>query len=150
MKIRKAVESDLEFISSTEVVCWNEQGASKEDFYNLLQENSSSVFLDVLETEGVLRGFVGYLYDPDGNYVDIWNLAIAPEYRRSGYGFALIKHLQSKALSLKVHEICLKVSEQNTSAIKLYEKLGFETVERIENYYSAAEAAFRLTLKLIH
>ena len=89
MKIRKAIESDLNFISSLEALCWGTQGANKDDFSSLIQENPTVVFIYVLEDDNELRGFVGYSYDAKRSHVDIWNLAVSPKNRKRRYGIDL-------------------------------------------------------------
>lgn len=60
--------------------------------------------------------------------VEILNLAVAPECRRSGVATALIESIESSL-------VFLEVRESNEPARNLYWKIGFRVVGRRENYY---------------
>lgn len=54
-------------------------------------------------------------------------VATAPEFRGKGAAFGLIKHLMNAA---SCSEYVLEVADNNTAAVKLYEKLGFTEFKR--------------------
>ncbi len=67
--------------------------------------------------------------------VHIMKVAVAPECRRAG----LAHRLTAKALSEARREGCrraiLEVRVSNTAAIRLYDRLGFETIGTRKRYY---------------
>ena len=84
-----------------------------------------------------LRGFVLYrILD------EAWEISLVashPGFRRQGYMERLIAHMiaargQDRQLWLEVHE-------ENVSAQKLYEKLGFREVRRRPRYYKDGATA---------
>lgn len=85
----------------------------------------------------VLVGFVLYRETPD-----VWEISLVvthPQYRRRGCMESLLGHLvaakgQERAIWLEVHE-------ENISAQKLYEKLGFREVRRRPRYYKDGATA---------
>eukprot|EP00535_Pseudo-nitzschia_heimii_P006847 CAMPEP_0197188232 /NCGR_PEP_ID=MMETSP1423-20130617/17486_1 /TAXON_ID=476441 /ORGANISM="Pseudo-nitzschia heimii, Strain UNC1101" /LENGTH=326 /DNA_ID=CAMNT_0042640019 /DNA_START=269 /DNA_END=1246 /DNA_ORIENTATION=+ len=65
----------------------------------------------------------------------IVNLVTSPKYRRRGVGSSImnsaIKFLQKS--SFPRSEIALYVEEDNDAAIRLYERLGFQKIQRVES-----------------
>lgn len=54
---------------------------------------------------------------------------IYEEYRRMGYGYAILMELERILKLDDIPSVILHVFEQNISAIKLYEKCGFTIIE---------------------
>ena len=65
-------------------------------------------------------------------------LAIAPEYRRQGLGQLLLLTLLEDAIARKLEWATLEVNVNNTKAIDLYQKFGFEVVGNRKGYYQPA------------
>ena len=66
----------------------------------------------------------------------IYNIAIAPEFRREGIGEALLRHLIDKADADGCSLVTLEVRSGNGPAMELYKKLGFREVGRRRGYYA--------------
>ncbi len=81
---------------------------------------------------------------------DITNIAVLPDYRKSGIASALLEGIIEYALSENISFITLEVRESNINAIKLYEKFGFELVGERKNYYpDNRETALLMTKHLV-
>lgn len=79
----------------------------------------------------------------------IISIAVLPEYRNKGVGYALLKEaLQAMSTYYKTRECYLEVRVSNTSAINLYKKMGFEIERTIRGYYSDGENAHIMSRKL--
>ena len=65
----------------------------------------------------------------------IYNIAIAPEFRRQGIGEALLMHMIEKSRELGLDIISLEVRSGNEAAMALYEKMGFKQVGIRKAYY---------------
>lgn len=68
--------------------------------------------------------------------LQIMNLAVAPEFRRQGFGDALLADLATLVGPLGVSTMTLEVRRSNAPAIRLYERHGFERVGVRQQYYS--------------
>ncbi len=84
-----------------------------------------------------LLGFVLYR-----DLLDVWDISVVashPEYRRQG----VMKRLFQDVLAAKGRErgLILEVHEENVSAQKLYENLGFREVRRRPRYYADGATA---------
>ena len=66
----------------------------------------------------------------------IYNIAVAPEFRREGIGEALLRHMIDKAEEEKCYVVNLEVMDGNEAAMELYNKLGFREVGRRKGYYA--------------
>ena len=58
-------------------------------------------------------------------HVFVYNIEIAPEHRRHGYGEAAMRQLEAEAGRMGAETIRLHVFGHNTAARPLYEKLGY-------------------------
>ena len=67
--------------------------------------------------------------------VDILNIGIDPDYKRQGYGTALLNHLIEELKKRNIREIFLEVRAANKSAIQFYKKQGFKEISVRKNYY---------------
>lgn len=69
-----------------------------------------------------------YLEAPDTWY--ICGVAVLPAYRAHGIGTRLLEIAQEQARQQGYDRLSLVVFEENTAAIRLYRRLGYETVKR--------------------
>ncbi len=102
----------------------------------------------VAEIGGKVAGFLvsRQIFAGDGSTPperEILNLAVAPQFRRSGIAMALLKS------ELRCHaDFFLEVRESNSVARSLYQALGFHEIARRTNYYDhPAETAIVMQLK---
>jgi GNAT-family acetyltransferase (TIGR03103 family) len=65
--------------------------------------------------------------DPE-NGASLWTLAVDPKTNAPGVGEALVRHLVEHYFTRSRNYVDLSVMHDNTEAIRLYEKLGFQRV----------------------
>lgn len=103
--------------------------------YNILKEElkaeNSKYIVATIKDEIV--GFAGIKIAYD--QADIMNIVTRKDYRNKGIGTLLLNELISICKEFKANSIFLEVNEENKPAIKLYEKVGFESVSIRKNYY---------------
>lgn len=103
----------------------------------------------VAELDGNLVGYAVLLIAAGEGHV--LNCCISPQWQGRGYGRMLMTHLIDTARSHGVDSIYLEVRPSNRVALRLYQKLGFETIARRRAYYPAdqgREDALVMRLKL--
>ncbi|MDR1960318.1 MAG: GNAT family N-acetyltransferase [Planctomycetaceae bacterium] len=61
----------------------------------------------------------------------IQNVAVLPEFRRRGLGQALVLRSLQGFLEAGLSQVSLEVTAANLVAIRLYERVGFETVKTV-------------------
>lgn len=76
------------------------------------------------------------------------SVAVLEEHRNKGVGKALMLEGINGVMHRKGDEIYLEVRVSNTGAIKMYEKLNFETKSRLRSYYRDGEDAYLMALEL--
>jgi len=76
------------------------------------------------------------------------SIAVLPEYRRQGVGYALVKEAMRAMLHSKTKECFLEVRVSNTPAVNLYKKMGFKIIRTIGGYYADGEDAYVVSIKL--
>jgi len=67
---------------------------------------------------------------------DILNIGIDPDFKRQGYGTALLNHLIEEFRKRNIGEILLEVRAGNKSAIQFYKRQGFKEISVRKNYYT--------------
>lgn len=70
--------------------------------------------------------------------VDIVNIVVDEEYRKQGIAIKLIDYVLG--LFNDIENVMLEVNENNVAAISLYEKNGFEVINKRNNYYGSDAA----------
>lgn len=70
-----------------------------------------------------------------GESGDIQTIAVVPEHRGKGLGGLLMSALLEEALVRGLASIFLEVRADNEGALSLYERLGFEALDRRVGYY---------------
>ena len=70
-----------------------------------------------------------------GDTADILNIGIDSDFKRQGYGTALLNHLIEELRKRHIDEILLEVRAGNKPAIQFYKKQGFEEISVRKNYY---------------
>ena len=93
-----------------------------------------NVYVAVAECGGEKAGY-GEIRTVAGE-AQVYNIAIAPEFRREGIGEALLRHMIAKAEDDGCELVTLEVRGGNEAAMALYTKLGFREVGRRKGYYS--------------
>ena len=69
---------------------------------------------------------------PEG---EITNVATHPDFRRKGYGEAVLKRLEEEARKRGVETLYLEVRSSNLAAQTLYLKLGYEKTGERKGFY---------------
>jgi ribosomal-protein-alanine N-acetyltransferase len=75
------------------------------------------------------------------------SVAVLEEHRGKGIGKALMLEGINGVMSRRSDEIYLEVRVSNESAIKMYEKIGFQIKSRLRTYYRDGEDAYLMALE---
>jgi ribosomal-protein-alanine N-acetyltransferase len=103
----------------------------------------------VTERAGEVIGFIIGACE-QGNSGNAWVLRLGVEEasRRQQVGLRLITDLTGIFRSMQVHRVLLSVSPENSPAIRLYEKFGFEQKEYSNAYFGEGESRIIMHLEL--
>lgn len=107
---------------------------------------SENIFRDCLRVGYTCRALdlagriIGYgVMSLGAGEAHILNVCVREEFRNLGFGRRLLEHLLERALSSGVGEAFLEVRPSNLSAIRLYQRLGFEQIGIRRGYYQAPD-----------
>lgn len=124
-------ETHVSAVAELEKLCfsapWSERSIASE------LTNEYSLWL-VEERDGVAVAYVGSQSCPPE--ADVMNVAVAPAFRRQGIGEGLMVALMDTLRDKGMESLTLEVRASNSSAIALYNRLGFTEVGRRPNYYT--------------
>jgi ribosomal-protein-alanine N-acetyltransferase len=123
---------------------------------------SEGIFRDCLRVGYVCRvvamndAIIGYgVMSVGAGEAHILNLCISVAYRCRGVGKRLLTYLIDRGAATGMTEVFLEVRPSNTSAIRLYQSVGFEQVGMRRGYYQAVggredAAVLKLALRPRH
>jgi ribosomal protein S18 acetylase RimI-like enzyme len=105
---------------------------AKADYARLLpqDEKTENNHLYSLFQDNILIGSFWLAVMPN-NTAYIYNIEIEKEFRGQGLGKSAMKEIEIKAQEFKVNKIELHVFAHNTTARRLYEKIGYEVTNVI-------------------
>lgn len=130
MQYLKMDESHIEAIADLEKMCFCDPWSLNSIASELTNPLSTWV---VAVDNGIVCGYVGAQSVLDG--ADMMNIAVHPDYRKQGIGYALIANLIILLKAKNVITLSLEVRPSNENAINLYNKMGFKIVGRRPGYY---------------
>ena len=121
---------------------WSENSISSE------LDSDLSLWLVALDGEQV-AGYIGAQSVPPE--ADVMNLAVSPQYRRSGIGQRLLETLINRLAAEGINSLALEVRPSNEAALTLYRRFGFREIGRRPRYYvNPVEDALILQKELFH
>lgn len=115
-------------------------------FASLLERDGVAVFLGAREDTVVAEGFI--LIRAVADEAEVLTFCVQLGARRAGLGRALLDAAEQFLRASGILKMFLEVSEDNVSAVPLYQRFGFLTVGRRAAYYqNGLEASDALVMK---
>jgi len=136
--IEKASIEHLDRLCEIEMKCFETEAFTKQQIAHLLTDSNSVIL--VSKVKGEIVGFViGKTYmDKKPATGQILTIDVSPKHRRKGIGQRLLQEIEKTFKDKGVKLCCLEARENNIVALSLYQKFGYKTVGRLENYYGDA------------
>lgn len=138
---RKAKLSDVNELVKLENACFDYDQLERRNFQWMIRK-AHSIFL-VLQYKNTLIGYGLALINRGTSLARLYSICTLKEFQGAGLAKNLIKELEFRASE---DEDCaylrLEVKENNKSAIKLYEKLGYHKFTVKDDYYDDGKAAW--------
>ena len=146
---RAAIQLDLPVLVSMERALFSESpwsmGQFKEEFKGV---PNSRYFLVAVNDEDQIVGYAGVLVVAPGVEADVLTVGVLPEYLRQGIATRFMAELEKWSISKQAPAMMLEVGTENTAAITLYKKLGYENISTRKGYYGAGLDAFVMRKEL--
>lgn len=109
--------------------------------YSVLKDeltSKNSTYFVVKNKENKILGFAGIKIILDE--AEIMNIVTKKDCRNQGIGKLLLNRIILEAKNINIRKINLEVNENNTIAIHIYEKFGFNKDGKRKNYYQDQNA----------
>ena len=140
---RAAIQLDLPVLVSMERVLFADSpwsmGQFKEEFKGV---PNSRYFLVATNDEDEIVGYAAVLVVAPGVEADVLTVAVLPDYTRQGIASHFMNELEKWSKGKQALAMMLEVGVENSGAIALYEKLGYQTIATRKNYYGQGLDAF--------
>lgn len=132
--IRQATFSDKNALNQLQESCFDEK--TRENFDYVL--NDKNYLFLVAESNKQMMGYIGVSISFESS--DLLTICVDKSYRGKGIAKSLVFSMIEILKGKNVEHILLEVNENNTNAIKLYEKIGFDIISKRKNYYGKDSA----------
>lgn len=127
--IRKATEADIPALCSIDELCFPVEPENMPlRFINILNDGNYTIMLAFYNNEAVGKAHIRWQTDK----VIFSDIAIKPHYQKKGLGSELLSYCINDALSRGNTTLALDVETSNHSALNLYTRHDFKTVNAID------------------
>ena len=134
IKIETATIRHLDTLYQIEEQCFSEEAFTKRQIAYLLTDYNTIAL--TAKTQNEVAGFIIVQVEIDETeYGHIITVNVALNYRHKGVATKLLHEAESLLKDRGIRECRLEVREDNNAAIKLYHKLGYQTMGKLERYY---------------
>ncbi len=106
---------------------------SKQAFIEEVTNNKFARYI-IAKVDGKTVGYAGLWKVFDEGHIT--NVAVHPEYRRSGVGYTLVRGLIELSIKENIVKLTLEVRRSNIAAQNLYTKFGFRSEGFRKEYYA--------------
>jgi ribosomal protein S18 acetylase RimI-like enzyme len=115
---------------------------SRRSLRRLIFQAQAGLF--VYEENGVVIGDIVVLYRRNSTRARLYSLIVHPAYQGRGIATALLSAAERSATQRGCDVLSLEVRADNAAALRLYQKMGYTVIARVENYYDDQSPALRL------
>lgn len=117
-----------------------------ETFWSELAGVPQTRYYLVADLDEEIVGYAGLFAARD--QADVQTIAVRADHQRTGLGRRLLSSLLDEARRRGCREVFLEVRADNTAAIRLYERTGFEVAGRRRGYYGRGADAIVMRCRL--
>lgn len=145
LSVRSAVPEDLPAIEQIENRCFRgSRRASRRSLKHSLVSPSQSVWVAVARHDGRRQVAGAMVLHHHERSVRIYSLAVLPPFRGSGAGRLLVQQAVKEARRSGRGFVTLEADRRNRVLTGWYERLGFQLVRVLKDYYSPGRHAVRM------
>jgi ribosomal-protein-alanine acetyltransferase len=134
VKIETATIKLLDTLCRIEEQCFSEEAFTKRQIAYLLTDYNTIALVAKVNSD--VAGFIiAQIETDETDFGHIITINVAPSYRRKSIGSKMLCEIEGLLRQRGIKECRLEVREDNSAAIKLYHKLGYQTMGKLERYY---------------
>jgi ribosomal-protein-alanine N-acetyltransferase len=141
ISIQRARRDDLPSILRIERKSFALDAWDRDQFLDYVARTDRSVFRTAT-INGIVVGYALAFHSK--TRAEIHSIAVAPAHRGKGIAVALLKRVIRLLRWRGFGTVSLNVRLENSAAIGLYRRLGFQRVRRVDAYYEDGAASWRM------
>jgi len=145
--LRPLLLSDLNELWQLDMRCFVDGEAYERETFRYLLSNPDAIARQIRSEYDEMSAFAIGVIEQDG-IGHITTLGVAPEYRRRGLARLILHEIERSFSARGVTTVRLEVRTQNFAAQKLYEQIGYVTVQRMSHYYSNGDDGYLMVKPL--
>lgn len=146
--IRPAGQADIDALVALEKASFDSDRMSRRSFRYFLQQGQNC-FLVAREGQ-VLLGYILVLLHRGTHLARIYSIAVDRQQRGRGIAQRLIERAEQHCAGQGRVNMRLEVRTDNSSAIRLYQRLGYHPFGEYKDYYADHADALRLQKRILH
>lgn len=132
--VRWYIRRDLEEMIDIEYQCFPKPW-SENDFFQTLQNRKVSAFVAEYREK-----IIGYLvFELRKKYINIFNLAVHPDYQRQGVATELVKNLKTRLLNERT-KLKAEVADYNLDAHLFFKSQEFKAIKIVPQFFDDVDA----------
>ena len=142
VRVRRAEISDLDDLVALEDASFAHDRLSRSQYRRHLDSETAQV----LVASANHRRFLGtavVFFRKQSRIARLYSIATKPESQGKGVGSALIAAAELAARARQCKSLRLEVRNDNTVAIGLYERLGYQRIAQLPSYYEDGADGYR-------
>jgi len=138
IKIETASIRLLDALYEIEEQCFDQEAFTKRQISYLLTDYNAIAL--VAKADSVVAGFIIAQVEIENNtlFGHIITINVAATNRRKGIATKMLQEIETILKQKSINEVHLEVREDNSAALKLYQKSGYQKIGRLEKYYGKA------------
>lgn len=144
--IRVAALDDVPALVTLEAACFESDRLSARSFRHLIRGGHATLLID--EQKGEICAYSLVLFHRNTSIARLYSFAVAPAWRSRGVGGGLMRAAEDDAVAHGAVAMRLEVRADNTAAIAMYLKLGYQQFEITPDYYEDHADAIRMEKEL--
>lgn len=118
------------------------------DFDQEIKKRNTTLILGIIATDRIAEPVAYLVYVRMGKLALLHKICVVETHRRQGVARAMLTNLCDQLANHGCEIIQLWVDQHRDPARRLYSDLGFEEVQRLEDYYGLGRIGIRMVLAL--
>ncbi len=145
-KLRGARTDDLAGLLRLEERTFSSDRFTRDQFRHLLTRANATALVVTVAGSIVANAFM--LWRSNSKKGHLYTIAVDPDFHGKGIGKQLLLACEAEARKRGCDQIILEVRQDNTGAIALYQKHGYQVTGVMKHYYEDNSDAYKMTRSL--
>jgi ribosomal-protein-alanine N-acetyltransferase len=142
IKIERPSIKILDTLYKIEEQSFKDEAFSKQQIAYLLTDYNTIALVAKTGNNQVAGFIIVQINVENTEYGHIITLNVSPNYRRKGIASKLLGETEGILKQRGIRECRLEVREDNRPGFKLYNKLGYQTVGKLDRYYGSKHGLY--------